>query len=250
MAYEKLTKKQKRHLKREDMQQQSTNKFPLKKVKPLTRNQAHAFKSFYEDQNLFLYGVAGTGKTFLGVYLALESILSGLSSYEKLVIVRSIVPSRDIGFLPGTSQEKSKEYEQPYIGICDELFEKHDAYGLLKREHVVEFLPTSFNRGITLANSIVFVDECQNLTSRELNTIITRLGKNCRMILAGDIRQLDLDQRKEYTGIVDFIKIIKRMNTFDFIEFDTNDIVRSALVKQYILTRTELEDSGEIGHLY
>ena len=249
MVTEKLTKKQRRHLSKEDMQQE-TSCFKLKQVKPLTHNQNKAFQSFYEDQNLFLYGVAGTGKTYLGIYLALESILSGLSTYEKLVIVRSIVPSRDIGFLPGNSKEKAKEYEQPYHIICDELFGKQGSYDLLKSKSVVDFLPTSFNRGITISNSIVFVDECQNLTSAECNTIITRLGKNCRLILSGDIRQCDLNKRKETSGLVDFIKIIKRMNSFNFIEFGIDDIVRSQFVKEYITARTELEDKGEIGFLY
>lgn len=249
MGYAKLTKKQKRQLTREDMTKESSC-FRPKQIGPLTKNQDRAFQAFYSDQNLFLYGLAGTGKTFLGIYLALESICSGLSTYEKLVIVRSIVPGRDIGFLPGTTEEKAKEYEAPYVGICEELFEKQDAYRLLKDKRMVEFLPTSYNRGITLTNSIVFVDEVQNLTSRELNTIITRLGKNCRMILAGDIRQLDLDQRREFTGIVDFIKIIKRMNSFNFIEYGIDDIVRSPFVKEYITVRTKLEDEGKIEQLY
>lgn len=249
MAREKLTKKQKRHLKIEDMQK-TESQFKLRPIKPLTRNQNRSFTSFYEDQNLFLYGVAGTGKTFVAMYLALESILSGLSTYEKLVIVRSIVPSRDIGFLPGTMQEKAKEYEQPYKIICEELFDTEDAYRILKDKRAIEFIPTSFDRGITISNSIVLVDEVQNFTSAECNTIISRLGKNCRMIVAGDIRQCDLNRRKEFTGIVDFIQIIKEMQSFNFIEFDIDDIVRSSFVKEYIITRTRLEDEGKIDYLY
>ena len=249
MAVEKLTKKQRRHLKIEDMNQEHSC-FKIKQIKPLTKNQHRAFRSFTEDQNLFLYGVAGTGKTFLAIYLALESILSDLSTYDKLVIVRSIVPSRDIGFLPGNMQEKAKEYEQPYNIICEELFDKKDSYRLLKEKQVVDFLPTSFNRGVTISNAVVFVDEVQNFTSAECNTIITRLGKNCRMIVAGDMRQCDLNRKKELSGIADFIQIIKEMKSFDFIEFGVEDIVRSSFVKEYIIARTVLEDKGLVAHLF
>lgn len=203
----------------------------LKTVEPLTRNQVLAFES---EKNLILHGVAGTGKTYISSYLAFDDIFKGL--YEKLVIVRSAVSTRDIGFLPGTEKDKASVYEEPYKDICIDLFERGDAYEVLKSKYVVHFMTTSFVRGITLRNATILIDECQNMSFHELDSIITRIGENCRVILCGDFRQSDLRQ----SGLRDFIRILKAMECFDFIDFEIKDIVRSDFVKEYITSKETL----------
>lgn len=203
----------------------------LRQIEPLTKNQVLAFES---SQNLILHGVAGTGKTYISSYLAFDDILKGL--YEKLVIIRSAVSTRDIGFLPGTEKDKASVYEEPYKDICIDLFERGDAYEVLKSKFLVHFMTTSFIRGITLRNATILVDECQNLTFHELDSIITRVGENCRVIFCGDFRQSDLRSN----GLRDFIRILEAMDCFDLIDFEVKDIVRSAFVKEYITSKEKL----------
>lgn len=203
----------------------------LTEVEPLTRNQVKAFDS---TKHLILHGLAGTGKTFISSYLAFDDMAKG--SFEKLVIIRSAVPTRDIGFLPGTEKEKSSVYEEPYKDIANEIFGRGDAYGILKQKSLVEFMTTSFIRGITLKHAVILIDECQNMSFHELDSIITRMGQGCRVIFCGDFRQADLKQN----GMQDFMQILKRMGEFDFIEFEIEDIVRSEFVKNYIIAKNEL----------
>mgnify|MGYP000500918539 FL=1 len=203
----------------------------LQEIEPLTKNQVVAFES---TKNLMLHGVAGTGKTFISSYLAFDDMTKGL--YEKLVIIRSAVPTRDIGFLPGNEKEKASVYEEPYKDICIELFQRGDAYEILKTKGLVHFMTTSFIRGVTLRNAIILIDECQNMSFHELDSIITRMGQGCRVIFCGDFRQADLSKN----GLKDFVRVLKAMEVFDFIDFDIKDIVRSEFVKQYITAKTDL----------
>lgn len=203
----------------------------LQEIEPLTKNQVVAFES---TKNLMLHGVAGTGKTFISSYLAFDDMTKGL--YEKLVIIRSAVPTRDIGFLPGSEKEKASVYEEPYKDICIELFQRGDAYEILKTKGLVHFMTTSFIRGVTLRNAIILIDECQNMSFHELDSIITRMGQGCRVIFCGDFRQADLTKN----GLKDFVRVLKAMEVFDFIDFDIKDIVRSEFVKQYITAKTDL----------
>lgn len=203
----------------------------LHEIEPLTRNQVAAFES---DRHLVLHGVAGTGKTFISLYLAFDDMIKGL--YDRAIIIRSAVPTRDIGFLPGTEKEKSAVYEEPYKDICIELFDRGDAYEILKNKNLVQFMTTSFIRGITLRDSVVIVDECQNMSFHELDSIITRIGEGSRIIFCGDFRQSDLGKN----GLHEFIRIIKAMDRFDLIDFQISDIVRSGFVKDYIIAKTEL----------
>ena len=203
----------------------------LHEIEPLTRNQVKAFES---KKNLILHGLAGTGKTFISSYLAYDDMSKGI--YDKLVIIRSAVPTRDMGFLPGTEKEKASVYEEPYKDIANELFQRGDAYGIMKQKNLVEFMTTSFIRGITLRDAVIIIDECQNMSFHELDSIITRMGENCRVIFCGDFRQADLKQN----GMKDFMQILKRMEVFDFIDFKVEDIVRSDFVKSYIIAKNEL----------
>ena len=244
MEYSKrLTRKEKRILRqqngKENTNQEKLN-FNLKHVEPLTENQKRSFEAYQQGKNLMLHGIAGTGKSFISLYLSLNQILSENSVYKKLVIVRSVVPTRDIGFLPGSPKEKVKVYESPYYAICSELFGRGDAYDYLKNKNLVEFISTSFIRGVTLNDCIIVVDEIANLTLHELDSVITRVGKNCRIIFSGDFRQSDFTKDQEKNGLNDFMRIIKRMKSFEFIDFQREDIVRSKMVKDYIISKEEL----------
>ena len=217
--------------------------FGLLEVKPLTTTQADVFEAFDDDDlNLMLHGVAGTGKTFVAVYLALKDILQGVQKRKKVIIVRSVVPTRDMGFLPGNAKEKARAYEAPYYSICNDIFGRGDAYETLKAKGVIEFITSSFIRGITLDDCIVVVDEAQNMSAMELHSIMTRIGQNSKIVFCGDTRQDDLtsERKKEESGLTQFMRILRNMKRFDFIEFDEDDIVRSDLVKEYIITRNRM----------
>jgi|TARA_B110000908_G_scaffold169416_1_gene226530 phosphate starvation-inducible protein PhoH len=203
----------------------------LQEIEPLTRNQLKAFES---NQNLVLHGLAGTGKTYISSYLGYDDIAKG--KYQSLIIIRSAVPTRDMGFLPGTEKEKSAVYEEPYKDIANDLFHRDDAYEVLKKSGIVHFMTTSFIRGITLRDSVILIDECQNMTFHELDSIITRMGENCRVMFCGDFRQSDL----KGNGLEDFIKVLKRMECFTFIDFQVEDIVRSKFVRDYIIAKNDL----------
>ena len=207
----------------------------IQQIEPLTRNQLAAFES---ESHLVLFGVAGTGKTFVGCYLAFDDMAK--KEYEKLVIIRSAVPTRDIGFLPGTEKEKASVYEEPYKDIAVDIFGRGDAYQILKAKGLVEFMTTSYIRGITLRDAVIIIDECQNMSFHELDSIITRVGRNCRVILAGDFGQSDLKNN----GMGDFLAVLEWMNQFHFIEFGVEDIVRSEFVKSYITAKHDLDNNS------
>ena len=238
-----LTRKQKRVQQQENGREDNSLKinFRLKNIEPLTENQRITFEHYSRDKNLMLHGIAGTGKSFISCCLGMKQLLEGDSRYKKLVIVRSVVPTRDMGFLPGNNKEKTKVYEAPYQAIFTELFGRGDAYEYLKQRNVVEFISTSFIRGITLNDCIIVVDEIANMTLHELDSIITRVGKNCKIIFCGDFRQSDFTKEHEKSGLIDFMKILNRMKTFEHVEFDENDIVRSAMVKEYIIAKSKLK---------
>lgn len=219
--------------------------FALKEIRPKTYNQQRVFDYYNNENNIVLNGIAGCGKSFLSLYLALNTIMSK-SGYNNITIIRSVLPTRDMGFLPGSIKEKAKIYEAPYEAICCELFERGDAYELLKGKGVIEFITSSFLRGITIRNSIVIVDEIQNMTSGELNTIATRIGENCKVLFIGDFRQTDMVNKREKSGFHDFIKILANMKDIKHVEFTDKDIVRSGFVRDYIISRNQLEDCGAI----
>ena len=242
MNEKRLTRKQKRI--QQQLHRVETHpklNFNLKKIEPLTENQRLTFEKYHDGKNLLLHGIAGTGKSFLSIYLSLQSILSESSKYKKLVIVRSVVPTRDMGFLPGNNKEKTKVYEAPYYAICSEIFERGDAYEYLKSKSVIDFISTSFIRGITLNDCIIVVDEIANMTLHELDSVITRVGKNCRIIFSGDFRQSDFTKEHEKNGLVDFMRILNKMKSFEYVDFTEQDIVRSSLVKDYIIAKDRLK---------
>ena len=240
----KMTRKKQRRLEMQGVLNTETHnlskKFFPRRIEPKTFNQKRVFNDYEKGKHLFLYGYAGTGKTFLPCYHAIQDVLDGY--YEKLIIVRSVVPTRDMGFLPGKQEDKMAVYEAPYKQIFGNLFNRGDAYEILKNKDHVEFMPTSFIRGITLDDSIVLIDECQNMNDHELNSVITRLGDNSKLILCGDIRQSDL--MKETSGFKESLKIFKSMDSLSMIEFGVNDIVRSGFVKDYIIAREDIKNEN------
>lgn len=215
----------------------------LKSVIPKTENQKKVFKSYNASKNLLLHGTAGTGKTFAALFLSLDEILDSKSKRNKIYIVRSAEPAKSVGFLPGNLKEKVAVYEAPYISICSELFGRADAYEILKQKGIIEFISTSYLRGLTLTNAILIVDEVQNLEWNELLAVITRVGDNSRVILSGDYKQSDLKNvgiSKRREDILTFMKIINEMSCFESIEFNSNDIVRSGIVREFIQTAERL----------
>jgi phosphate starvation-inducible protein PhoH len=221
-----------------------TNHLVLKEVSPLTDNQELFFDNYESDKSQVLLGYAGCGKTYLALYKALEDINDPKTPYKRVVIVRSAVPSRDLGAMPGSLQQKTEMYELPYVSICNELFSRGDAYELLKKRKTVEFISTSYIRGITLDNTIVIVDEIQNMTAHEAESVLTRAGLDTKVIICGDILQRDITKRSE-KNVELFLNIIEKMtDDFDFVHFNEDDVVRSGLVGSYIKTKHKIYPNG------
>ena len=212
---------------------------------PITDNQKILFKSYDEGKHLIAYGAAGTGKTFVTLYNAIKDVLDETTPYEKIYIVRSLVATREIGFLPGDYEDKSDIYQVPYKHMVKYMFQmSSDAdfemlYGNLKSQDSINFWSTSFLRGTTLDNAVVIVDEFQNLNFHELDSIMTRVGQDSKIMFCGDATQSDLVKTNDRNGIVDFMNILRKMPSFDIIEFGIDDIVRSGLVKEYIIAKLE-----------
>ena len=218
----------------------------MRDIEPLTPNQQSLFDAYKQDKNLVAYGCAGTGKTFITLYNALRDVLDETTPYEKIYIVRSLVATREIGFLPGDHEDKSSLYQIPYKSMVKYMFEMPTEadfqmlYGNLKAQDTIDFWSTSFIRGTTFDKTIVIVDEFQNLNYHELDSIMTRVGEQSKIMFCGDATQSDLVKQNERNGIVDFMRILRLMPSVDVIEFGVEDLVRSGLVKEYILAKLEL----------
>ena len=215
-------------------------------VKPITDTQKVVFDTWKKEKNQFLFGAAGTGKTFVSLYLALNDIFNLKTKYDKVVLVRSLIPTRDIGFLPGDEEDKSALYQVPYQNMVQFMFEMpneqafNSLYDRLKGQGSLFFLSTSFLRGLTFDNSIIIVDECQNLNFHELDTIITRVGQDSRIIFCGDFDQSDLVKHNEKNGLHDFLRILEEMEEFNCSEFTIGDIVRSGFVRSYLINKAKM----------
>jgi len=215
-------------------------------IEPLTHNQQIMFDEWDTGKMVYAYGVAGTGKTYVALYKALKDVLNEYTPFEKIYIVRSLVATREIGFLPGDHEDKSSLYQIPYKNMVQSMFEMPDdasyemLYDNLKAQETISFWSTSFIRGTTLDNAIVIIDECQNLNFHELDSIITRVGQDSKIIFCGDAAQTDLQKISERSGILDFQRILQNMDEFSLVEFGVDDIVRSGLVKSYIINKINL----------
>jgi len=216
-------------------------------VKPITDNQKVVFESFNKkSKNQFLFGAAGTGKTFCALYLALRSVMDLKTNYEKVILVRSLIPTREIGFLSGDEEDKAALYQVPYQNMVQFMFEQPNTqafsnlYDRLKGQGTLYFLSTSFLRGLTFDNSIIIVDECQNMNFHELDTIITRVGQDSKIMFCGDFDQTDLQRTNERNGLHDFLRILEEMEEFNCTEFTIGDIVRSGFVRSYLINKIKL----------
>lgn len=242
---QRLTKRQQRLAEKGTAKQVSTiqkQHFNLNPIFPITDNQIHTFNAYEQGDNLFLHGCAGTGKTFISFYLALKELESGRTRRNKLVIIRTAQASKDIGFLPGSEKQKLEVYEAPYKAICAELYNRGDAYDILKQTGVIEFHGTSFLRGTTIDNAIILIDEIQNMRQQEWYTVLTRTGDKSRVILCGDSKQDDLtsERYKEKSGITELIRLFEAMRGTSLIHFEIDDIVRSGFVREMIQTAYKL----------
>jgi len=215
-------------------------------IKPITDNQKVVFSTWKKGLNQFLFGAAGTGKTFISLYLALQEIMDLKKPADKVILVRSLIPTREIGFLPGDEEDKSALYQVPYRNMVQFMFEMpneqafNGLYDKLKSQGSLYFLSTSFLRGLTFDNSIIIVDECQNLNFHELDTIITRVGQDSKIMFCGDFGQTDLVRNNEKNGLHDFMRILEEMNEFNCTEFTIGDIVRSGFVRSYLINKTKM----------
>ena len=227
-------------------QKKEITNLDLTKVEPVTDNQKIVFNSYKKGENQFLYGCAGTGKTFISLYLAMNEVLRSDTPYDRVVMVRSLIPTREIGFLPGDEEDKAALYQVPYSNMVQYMFKQPNEqafsmlYDKLKTQGSFYFLSTSFLRGLTFDNSIIIVDECQNLNFHELDTIITRVGQDSKIIFCGDFMQTDLSKVSERNGLFDFLRILEEMKEFNCIEFNIGDIVRSGFVRNYLIQKTKL----------
>ena len=215
-------------------------------IKSITDNQKLVFDSWKKGKNQFLFGAAGTGKTFISLFLALKDVLDLKKPYDKVVLVRSLIPTREIGFLPGDEEDKAALYQVPYQNMVQFMFEMqneqqfNNLYDKLKGQGTLYFLSTSFLRGLTFDNTIIIVDECQNLNFHELDTIITRVGQDSKIIFCGDFDQTDLVKQNERNGLHDFLRILEEMEEFNCTEFTIGDIVRSGFVRSYLINKIKL----------
>ena len=220
-------------------------KFGMKQISPMTDNQKRLFESYQQGKNILAIGSAGTGKTYISLYLALKDVMAK-NQYKKIIIVRSSVQSREQGHMPGDAKEKLSHFETPYIDIVNDLFARGDAYQIMKQKNMIEFMSTSFIRGLTFDDALILVDECQNMRWDEIRTIMTRVGEGSRIILCGDTKQDDLacsKNRLDVSGLRQFKRVIDKMGPkcFDTVEFTVDDIVRSGLVKEFIMAEEMLE---------
>ena len=218
----------------------------LNQIKPVTDSQKLVFDTWKKGQNQFLFGCAGTGKTFVSLYLGLSEVLRNETPYDKVIMVRSLIPTREIGFLPGDEEDKAALYQVPYSNMMQFMFEQpneqafESLYNRIKAQGSYYFLSTSFLRGLTFDNSIIIVDECQNLNFHELDTIITRVGQDSKIVFCGDFSQTDLTRTNERNGLMDFLQILQEMEEFNCVEFNIGDIVRSGFVRNYLIQKTKL----------
>lgn len=216
------------------------SKHDITQIQPMTEKQRDMFELFYQEKFIIAAGSPGTGKTFLSIYLALNDVVDKAQPQQHIKIIRSVVPSREMGHLPGDVDEKVAQYESPYIDIFQDLCKRSETYANMKEAGLVSFTPTSFIRGSTWDDTIVIIDEAQNLTWHELHSVITRIGVNSRLIIAGDGRQCDLNTRKETSGFSQLLDVARIVPQFSTVMFGPEDCVRCDFVKDWLVACEKL----------
>jgi predicted ribonuclease YlaK len=214
----------------------------LKTFDALTENQQKFFDAYKRgDYFIGLFGSPGVGKTFLAMYRGLEEVLDRTNPFKQIVVVRSAVQVRDQGFVPGTLDEKMEIYETPYKEISETLFGRSDAWDRLKEQGYARFISTTAIRGISIDDAIILVDESQSMTFHELSSVISRVGHRSKIIFIGDLKQNDLIKSKnDVSGLKEFLNVARHMDEFSEITFTPDDIVRSSLVKSFIVACDKL----------
>jgi len=239
MSKRRISQKERRRLKNDMKNGTLDRKFSMRPIQPITDTQAEMFDDYRTGYNVAAIGTAGTGKTMCALYLGLDDIMNN-DDYDQVIIVRSAVQTREQGFMPGSQAQKESVYSTPYADIVNDLFGRGDAWEILKQKNQVKFMTSSFVRGLTFDNSIIVVDECQSMTYHELDSIITRVGETSKIIFCGDTAQDDLAgnrHKNDISGLSEFTKVLAKINSFSVIKFGIEDIVRSGLVKEYIIAK-------------
>lgn len=210
-----------------------------KDIVPLTDRQDDAFRSWYQraDSHLALLGSAGVGKTLLACYLGINEVLNPKTPQKQLIIVRAANATKEIGFLPGTKEEKEEIFQLPYFDVFRFLFNRAATYRDMCDAGVIKFTTTSHIRGLTFENAIVIFDEIQSASRHDIDSLATRLGDDSRLIMIGDGYQNDLHSKRgtEVSGFDYAVGMMHKIDDFDVIQFTHDDIVRSGFVKKWII---------------
>ena len=214
-------------------QKKTWNIHDLRAIRPLTQKQEDMFQLWFQGDNVCAHGSAGTGKTFLALYLAMSEMLE-FKEHQQIIIVRSAVAAREIGHLPGTKEEKEEIFEIPYMDILHDLFGRKSTYKDMKDAGMIKFMTTSHIRGLTWDNAIIIIDEIQNMCFDEIDSVMTRIGKNTKVIACGDHKkQCDL-KKHEVSGVGRMLKAFETMSGFANVEYTFEDVVRSEVVKNWL----------------
>ncbi|MDA0347000.1 MAG: PhoH family protein [Verrucomicrobia bacterium] len=218
--------------------------FPKKKVIPKTLNQKRYLEAIFAKEVVFGIGPAGTGKTYLAMAAAIDALLKG--NIEKIILTRPAVEAGEaLGFLPGDLEEKITPYLRPLYDAIHDMLGKANAEKLMEKG-VIEIAPLAYMRGRTLSKAFIILDEAQNTSPAQMMMFLTRLGDNSRMIITGDITQVDLPRRQE-SGLRQITQILAHIPQIELFYFESFDVVRHPLVQKIIEAYEMYRSEGHAG---
>ena len=205
--------------------------FGKKMLAPKTVNQRRYLEAIERNDLVLGVGPAGTGKTYLAVAMAVSALLS--KRVSRIILTRPAVEAGErLGFLPGTLQEKVDPYLRPLYDALFDMMESEKVDKLLER-NTIEVAPIAFMRGRTLNDSFIILDEAQNSTTEQMKMVLTRTGFNSKMVVNGDITQIDLPPGKR-SGLIDALDVLRGVEGISFVQFDERDVVRHNLVQRIV----------------
>jgi phosphate starvation-inducible PhoH-like protein len=205
--------------------------FGKKLLAPKTVNQRRYLEAIERNDLVFGIGPAGTGKTYLAVAMAISALIG--KQVSRIILTRPAVEAGErLGFLPGTLQEKVDPYLRPLYDALYDMLEGERVEKLLER-NVIEVAPIAFMRGRTLSDSFIILDEAQNSTPEQMKMVLTRQGINSKMVVNGDVTQIDLPAGRR-SGLIDATEILKGVQGISFVQFDEKDVVRHSLVQRIV----------------